>query len=76
MNSFFFFKALYQFPNDLASKQFASKAEDTRDAGLIPGWGRYPGESIPVFLPENPMDRRNWWATVQRDAKSWTQLSD
>ena len=54
MNSFFFFKALYQFPNDLASKQFASKAEDTRDAGLIPGWGRYPGESIPVFLPEKP----------------------
>ena len=50
--NFFFFKALYQFPNDLASKQFASKAEDTRDAGLIPGWGRYPGESIPVFLPE------------------------
>ena len=23
-----------------------------------------------------PMDRGAWWATVQRVAKSWTQLSD
>ena len=28
----------------------------------------------PVFLPENPMDREAWWATVHRMAKSWTQL--
>ena len=29
-----------------------------------------------VFLLENPMDRRAWWAAVHRVAKSWTQLSD
>ena len=23
-----------------------------------------------------PMDRGAWWATVSKDAKSWTQLSD
>ena len=40
---FFFFKALYQFPDASSSKEFACKAKDTKDAGLIPGWGRYPG---------------------------------
>ena len=29
-----------------------------------------------VFLPEESMDRRAWWAIVQRFAKSRTRLSD
>ena len=33
-------------------------------------------QPTPVFLPENPMDREAWRATVQRVAKSWTWLSD
>ena len=31
-------------------------------------------QSTPVFLPENPMDRGAWWATVHRVTKTWTQL--
>ena len=46
------------------------------DAGLIPGLGRSPGvgNGSPVqhSCPENPMDRRTWWPTVHRVAKSWT----
>ena len=30
----------------------------------------------PVFLPENPMDRGAWWATVHGVAKSHTWLRD
>ena len=46
------------------------------DPGLIPGWGRSPGEWIgnPLqysFL-ENSMDRGAWWATVHGFAKRWT----
>ena len=29
----------------------------------------------PVFLPENPMDRGAWRATVHTVAEGWTQLS-
>jgi len=47
-----------------------------RDAGLIPGLGRSPGEGhgnpLQYACLENPMDRRDWWATVHRNAKNWT----
>ena len=37
-------------------------------AGLIPGWGRSPGEGngypLQYSCLENSMDRRAWWATV------------
>jgi len=50
------------------------------DLGLIPGSGRSPGEGndnpLPYSCPENPMDGKAWWATVQGVAKSWTRLSD
>ena len=40
------------------------------DMGLIPELGKFPGagngKPIPVFLPENPMDRGVWRATVQQ----------
>ena len=32
-------------------------------------------QPTPVFLPENPMDRGAWWATVHGVTKSQTQLS-
>ena len=35
------------------------------DAGLIPGWGRSPGEGngnpLQYFCLGNPMDRGTWW---------------
>ena len=49
-------------------------AGDARDAGLIPGSGRSPGEGngnpLQYSCPENPMDRRAGWATVHRVTKS------
>ena len=48
---------------------------DARDASLIPGSGRFPGEengNIPLQYSclENPMNGRAWWATVHGVAKS------
>ena len=54
-------------------------ARNTRDVGLIPGLGRSPGERNGNLLQYsclgNPMDRRDWWATVHRVPKSQTQLN-
>ena len=48
------------------------------DSGLIPGLGRFPGgghgNPLQYFCLENPMDRGNWRATVDRVAKSQIQL--
>ena len=45
-----------------------TSAGDLRDAGLIPGWGRSPGEGngdpLQSSCLENPMNRGTWWATV------------
>ena len=53
---------------------------DIRDAGLIPGSGRFPGggHSNPFQCSylQNSMDRGTWQAIVQRVTGSWTQLSD
>ena len=49
---------------------------DIRDAGSIPGLGRFPGggdgNPLQYSYLENSMDRRAWWATVHRVAKSQT----
>ena len=49
------------------------------DPGLIPGWGRSPGEGngnpLQHSCLENPMDRGAWQATVHGVAKSQTQLT-
>ena len=54
-------------PRWLSGKEPAASAGDTRDAGLIPGWGRSPGggQGTPLQYSclENPMDRGAWWAT-------------
>ena len=50
------------------------------DTSSIPGLGRSPGEgngnSLQYSCLENPMDRGDWWATVQGITKSQICLSD
>ena len=63
------------FPSGLAGKESTCKAGDTGDSGLVPGSGRFPGENgnlLQYSCLKNPIDRRAWWATVQRVTKSWT----
>ena len=64
------------FPGDASGKESACRAGDP---GLMPGWGRAPGEgnSYPLQYSclENSMDSGTWWATVRGVAESWTQLS-
>ena len=64
----------------IKKKKSACNAGDTGDAGSIPGLGTSPegGNSNPLQCSclKNLMDKGNWWATVQRVAKSQTQLSD
>ena len=61
-------------------KESACNAGDTGDEGLIPGWGRFPGEGNgnPLQYPclENSVDGVAWQATVHRVAKSQIPLSD
>jgi len=64
----------------IKKKKSACNAGDTGDAGSIPGLGTSPegGNSNPLQCSclKNLMDKGNWWATVQRVAKSQTQLSN
>ena len=63
----------------LVVKNPPANAEDTRDTGSILELGRCPGggqgDSLQYSCLENPMDRGVWEATVQRVAKSRTQLN-
>ena len=67
-------------PGDIVVKNLPANAGNTRDAGLIPGSGRFPGgghgNPLQYSCLENPMDRRAWRATVHGVVKSWTRLSD
>ena len=60
----------------LVVKNPLANARDPRDADLIPGLGRSHGEvngnPLQYSCLKNPMDRRAWWATVQRVAKIQT----
>ena len=60
-------------------KNLPTNVGDARDAGLIPGSGRSPGEGRgnprQCSCLENPMDRGAWWATVLGVEKSRTQVS-
>ena len=71
---------LVGFPNGSAGEESACNAGDTEDMSSIPGLGRFPGEAngnpLQYSCLKNPMDKRAWWATVQRVTKSQTQLSD
>ena len=57
------------FPGGSGRKE---SAYNEGDLGLIPRWGRYPGEGngypVQYSCLENPMDRGAWWATVHRVA--------
>ena len=50
------------------------------DSGLIPGWGRSPGEGngnpLPYSCLGNPMDRGAWWATVHGVPQNRTLLNN
>ena len=60
----------------LVVKNPPANAGDIRDAGLIPGLGRWPGgghgNPLQYSCLENPMDREAWQVVVHRVAKSWT----
>ena len=60
----------------LGGKDSAWNVGDARDAGFIPGSGRYPGggngNPLQYFCLENPMDRGIWWATIHRITQSQT----
>ena len=67
-------------PGDIVVKNLPANAGNTREAGLIPGSGRFPGgghgNPLQYSCLENPMDRRAWRATVHGVAKNWTRMSD
>ena len=56
------------FPSSSVVKKLPASAEDTRDAGSIPGLGRSPGEgdgnSLQHSCLGNPMDGGAWRAAV------------
>ena len=58
----------------LVIKNLPAKTEDIRDARLITGSERSPGEehgnSLEYSCLENPMDREAWKAMVPRVAES------
>ena len=51
-----------------------------RTLGFDPWVGKIPWrrewQPTPVFLPENPMDRKAWQATVHEVAKGCTRLGN
>ena len=66
-------------PRGTVVKNLPVNAEDARDGGPIPGWGRSPdvgnGNPLQYSCLEHSMDRGAWWATVHEVAKSATRLS-
>ena len=63
----------------LVVKNPPARAGDTRDLGMIPGSGRFPGggNGNPLLYPclKNPMDRGDLRATVHGVSKSQTGLT-
>ena len=63
-------------PGGAVVKNQPANAGDSRDAGLIPDSGRFPGVGNDNLLQysclENPMDRGVWCATVHGITKSRT----
>ena len=65
------------FPGGSSVKNPPASAGDTRDAGSIPGSGRFHrGHGNPLQCPclENLVDRGAWWATVHDVSKNPTRL--
>ena len=78
--SFIFHVFIKCVPGGTVVKNLPVSTGDTREVGLIPGLGRYPGEGngnpLQYSCLENSMDRGAWQATVHGVAKSQTRLSD
>ena len=68
------------FPGGSEVETLSANPEDAGDAESIPESGRSPGggNSNPLQYSclINPTERGAWWVTVQRVAKSQTQLSN
>ena len=62
----------------LVAKNVPANAGDMKDRCSIPELGRFlgggHGNPLQCSCLENPMDRRAWWSTVHKVAKSRTQL--
>ena len=62
----------------LVVKNTPANAGGIRDEGSVPELGRSPGgghgNPLQYSCLENPVDRGNWWTTVQRVAQCWTRL--
>ena len=60
----------------LVVKNLSANAEGIKDAGSIPGLGRFPGEGNPFQFSSlrTPTDRGAWRAIVHRVTNSRTQL--
>ena len=60
-------------------KSLPANAGDAKDAGLIPGSGRFPGigngNPLQYSCLEDSMERGIWQATVHEVTKSRTRLS-
>ena len=69
--------SVWGFPGSSDGKESACSVGDL---ALIPGLERSLGEGngnpFQCSCLENPMDRRDWWATVNGVTKSWTGLSN
>ena len=67
----------------LVVKNPAAKVGDVRDAGSVPGWGRFPGggygNPLQYSCLVNPMDRGAWRATYSawspRVGDNWSDLA-
>ena len=66
------------FPGSSVGKNLPIMQESQEMQGSILGSGRSPGggngNPLQNSFPENPMDRRAWWATVRGVGKSQIQL--
>ena len=64
-------------------KNSPTNARSTREAGSIPGLGRFPGEGngnpLQYSCLENPMDRGAWcyssWSRKEMDTTEFTQYT-
>ena len=63
-------------PGSALVKNPSASARDTRDTGLIPGLGRFPGvgngNPLQLSCLENSMDRGALRATGHGTTKNWT----
>ena len=70
----------WDFTRGASAKNPPANAENSRDAGSVPGSGRSPGggngNPLQYAYLGNPMDRGAWWAAVHGVAKSQTLQSN